>query len=84
MLLLGRQGACERLCVFLLDLAERLPKGEAMTLPMSRQDMADYLGLTIETVSRTLTQLQGAGWIELPAIRRIVLSNRAAIRRVCN
>jgi CRP/FNR family nitrogen fixation transcriptional regulator len=83
MLLLGRQGACERVCAFLLDLSSRMPPGRDLELPMSRQDIADYLGLTIETVSRTFTQLQGAGWIELPALRRIVLTNRAAIARVC-
>jgi CRP/FNR family nitrogen fixation transcriptional regulator len=49
---------------------------------MSRQDIADYLGLTIETVSRTLTQLQGAATIELPASRRIVLRNRSALNRL--
>ena len=83
MLLLGRQSACERVCAFLLDLAERLGQGPTLTLPMSRQDMADYLGLTIETVSRSLTQLQGWGWIVLPSTRCVVLSNRAAISRLC-
>ena len=41
-----------------------------VTLPMGRQDMADYLGLTIETVSRTITQLQGGHIVEFPAFRR--------------
>ena len=44
---------------------------------MSRQDIADYLGLTIETVSRTLTSLESAATIEVPTSRRIVLRNRA-------
>jgi CRP/FNR family nitrogen fixation transcriptional regulator len=46
---------------------------------MSRQDIADYLGLTIETVSRTLSDLESAGVIELPTSRRVVLRNRAAL-----
>jgi len=82
-LLLGRQGACERVCAFLLDLADRLDQPADLTLPMSRQDMADYLGLTIETVSRTLTQLQAWNWIALPAVRRIVFTDRAAMHRLC-
>jgi CRP-like cAMP-binding protein len=49
---------------------------------MSRQDIADYLGLTIETVSRTLTQLENAATIAVPTSRRIVLRNRAALSRL--
>jgi CRP/FNR family nitrogen fixation transcriptional regulator len=49
---------------------------------MSRQDIADYLGLTIETVSRTLTQLEEAATIALPSARRILLRNRAALVRL--
>jgi CRP/FNR family nitrogen fixation transcriptional regulator len=49
---------------------------------MSRQDIADYLGLTIETVSRTLTQLENAAAIAVPTSRRIVLRNRAALNRL--
>ena len=48
---------------------------------MSRQDIADYLGLTIETVSRTLTGLESAAAIEVPTSRRIVLRNRSALSR---
>ena len=51
-------------------------------LPMSRQDIADYLGLTIETVSRTLTALECSAAIELPTSRHIVLRNRAALNRL--
>jgi CRP/FNR family nitrogen fixation transcriptional regulator len=53
-----------------------------MDLPMSRQDIADYLGLTIETVSRTLTQLETKAAIALPKSRRIVLRNRQALNRL--
>jgi len=56
--------------------------GNAVDLPMSRQDIADYLGLTIETVSRTLTHLESAATIEVPTSRRIVLRNRAALSRL--
>jgi CRP-like cAMP-binding protein len=49
---------------------------------MTRQDIADYLGLTIETVSRTLTQLQNTATIALPTSRRIVLRNRAVLKRL--
>lgn len=65
MLLLGRKSAEERLASFLLDLAER--QGEAsIQLAMSRQDIADHLGLTIETVSRIFTRLKRIGLIDLP------------------
>lgn len=60
-LLLGRHGAEERLVSFLLEMRSRLSVHGALSvtvpLPMSRQDIADYLGLTIETVSRTLSRL---------------------------
>lgn len=58
--------AKERVVGFLLEMAERMPVGNQVDLPMSRQDIADYLGLTIETVSRTLTDLAGSAAIELP------------------
>lgn len=68
MLLLGRKTARERLASFLLALARRstlAPRG-LLALPMSRADIADYLGLTIETVSRTLTTFRKEGLIGLP------------------
>jgi CRP/FNR family nitrogen fixation transcriptional regulator len=49
---------------------------------MSRQDIADYLGLTIETVSRTLTSLESCAAIEVPTSRHIVLRNRSALNRL--
>jgi CRP/FNR family nitrogen fixation transcriptional regulator len=49
---------------------------------MSRQDIADYLGLTIETVSRTLTQLETRSTIALPTSRRIVLRDRDLLDRL--
>ncbi len=79
MLLLGRKNAQERIAAFLLELAERLSSVFDVRVPMSRQDIADYLGLTIETVSRTLTQLERDGIISIPAARQIVLRDRAAL-----
>src|SRR5436190_4616846 len=74
--------AQERVVGFLLEMAERATSNGALELPMSRQDIADYLGLTIETVSRTLTILENTAAIELPTSRRIVLRNRSALRRL--
>jgi len=74
--------AQERVAGFLLEMAARIKSTSEVELPMSRQDIADYLGLTIETVSRTLTLLEGMAAIELPSSRRIVLKNREALRRL--
>jgi CRP-like cAMP-binding protein len=70
--------AQERVASFLIDISNRL-SGDAVELPMSRQDIADYLGLTIETVSRTLTQFQQTSAIELATSRRMILRNRQAL-----
>jgi len=78
-LLLLAKSAQERVAAFLLEMAMRMPDGNAIDLPMSRRDVADYLGLTIETVSRTLTQLENDAAIELPTSRRVVLRNRASL-----
>jgi len=82
MLTLGRKTAQERVASFLLEMAGRNPDRDAVELPMSRQDIADYLGLTIETVSRTLTQLENSAAISLPSSRRIILRNMAALRKL--
>jgi CRP-like cAMP-binding protein len=74
--------AQERVASFLLEMAARMSCEKAFELPMSRQDIADYLGLTIETVSRTLTHLENAAAIELPSSRHVVLRNRAALGRL--
>lgn len=78
LLLLGRKTAAERVAGFLVDIADRFG-GEYTGLPMGRQDMADYLGLTIETVSRMLTQLQADGLVEFDGCRRFRLKNRRAM-----
>ncbi len=74
--------ARERVAAFLLEMADRIHAGNDVELPMSRQDIADYLGLTIETVSRTLTQLEGAHAIALPTSRHIVLRDRSILKRL--
>jgi CRP-like cAMP-binding protein len=74
--------AQERVAGFLLEMAARSPDASEVDLPMSRQDIADYLGLTIETVSRMVTQLERSGTIALATSRRIVLRKRGALRRM--
>ncbi|HEY0224221.1 MAG TPA: helix-turn-helix domain-containing protein [Pseudolabrys sp.] len=76
------KSAQERVAGFLLEMASRNHSASEIELPMCRQDIADYLGLTIETVSRTLTQLENAAAIALPTSRHIVLRNRAALARM--
>jgi CRP-like cAMP-binding protein len=81
-MLLLIKSAQERVASFLLEMAERAATDDAIELPMSRQDIADYLGLTIETVSRTLSTLESVAAIAVPTSRRIVLRNRAALNRM--
>ena len=76
------KSAQERVAGFLLEMAKRVSGDATVELPMSRQDIADYLGLTIETVSRTLTLLEKSAAIDVPTSRRIVLRNRTALSRL--
>lgn len=78
MLLLGRATACEKVARFLLDIAERF-RGDTVALPMSRQDMADYLGLTIETISRMLGRLQADGLVEFVEARKYRIRRHGAL-----
>ena len=71
LLVLGRQNAIERVAAFLVDLAERQGGLPQVDLPMSRTDIGDYLGLTIETVSRVFSKLKEAGVIRLPTARTV-------------
>ena len=90
MLLLGRKTARERLASFLIAratmptscLAREPELAELIRLPMTRADIADYLGLTIETISRSLTRFKTEGLIEIPAPGEIALRDHAALARM--
>jgi CRP/FNR family nitrogen fixation transcriptional regulator len=82
MFVLGCQKAKERVASFLLRLADRidLACGDRLDLQMSRQDIADHLGLTIETISRMITALRTEGAILIPNTQQIVLRDMTALR----
>ncbi|MBX9647531.1 MAG: helix-turn-helix domain-containing protein [Xanthobacteraceae bacterium] len=80
MLLLGRKNAMERVASFLLEMDRRLAVAGMMALPMCRRDIGDYLGLTLETVSRALSQLHSQGVLGFSGARQIVLRNRPRLR----
>jgi len=82
-LVLSRMTAPERLASFLLELAERRDATRAVDLPMSRYDIADYLGLTMETVCRTFTVFKRDGIIALPTPQRAELCDREALESLC-
>src|SRR6476620_1875664 len=82
MMLLGRKSAMERVANFLLEMDRRLAVGGMMALPMCRRDIGDYLGLTLETVSRALSQLHGEGVLGFSGARQIVLRNRQRLRNM--
>jgi CRP/FNR family nitrogen fixation transcriptional regulator len=84
MLLLGRKTSLERVAAFLLEMDHRLKGTGMLALPMSRRDIADYLGLTLETVSRALSFLRGRGILDFSEAsqRQIVLHDRAQLRRL--
>lgn len=89
MLLLGRKSAGEKVASFLLEMSERLVQPGCVdapdmplrrfALPFSRQQVADVLGLTIETVSRQFTRLKADGIIDLPSRREVVILDRASL-----
>jgi CRP-like cAMP-binding protein len=81
-LLLGRMTAPERVAAFLLEMFERRDRTKALDLPMSRNDIADYLGLTIETVCRTLSAFKRDRIIAIPNPHRIELIDRDALEAV--
>ena len=88
MLLLGRKTAVERLASFLVRLSDRAVlrarPGNPIALPMSRSEIADYLGLTIETVSRTITQLRRMGAIDLDGIHQVRMTSEETLRRLAD
>jgi CRP/FNR family nitrogen fixation transcriptional regulator len=80
MLLLGRKTAMERVAAFLLEMDRRLAVTGMMALPMCRRDIGDYLGLTLETVSRALSQLHAQGILGFSGARQIQLRSRDRLR----
>ena len=81
-LLLGHYSAAQKVAAFLIDLADRASYDQFIDLAMARHDIADYLGLTMETVSRTLSNLERAAVISRPTTRRIRITNEQALRRM--
>ena len=82
LLLLGRMTAPERVAAFLLDTIERNDGAARFDLPMSRSDIADYLGLTIETVCRILSEFKRRGVIAIPNPHRIEILDREALEAI--
>ncbi len=92
MLLLGRKTARERVASFLIARADgqtprpayctHVSRPSAVWLPMTRSDIADYLGLTIETVSRTFTRLRSERLIETPSPSEVVIRDHAGLERL--
>jgi CRP/FNR family nitrogen fixation transcriptional regulator len=81
--ILGRTRALEKVSAFLLEMADRSHTAptHAVYLPMSRYDIADYLGMAVETVSRTLTQLRSRAAIAFCAARQVQICNRGALEK---
>jgi len=80
LLLLGRKNALERLAEFLLEMSARMGGSAVLELAMPRHDIADYLGLTLETVSRMFAELKEMGAIRLESARRVHLLDKAALK----
>lgn len=83
LMVLGRRNANERMAALLLDLAERQGGGPLVHLPMQRNDIADYLGITFETVSRILRCLKDSQLIRLKAVNEIEILDRSALEEMC-
>jgi CRP/FNR family transcriptional regulator, nitrogen fixation regulation protein len=81
LLILGRATALEKVSSFLLEMADsfRANSGGAVTLPMSRYDIADYLAMAVETVSRVLTGLRDKGAIQFDGCRRLRIRDRCLL-----
>lgn len=82
LLVLGRQNAVERVAAFLVDMADRQGGLRQVELPMSRADIGDYLGLTIETVSRVFTRLKEKGVIRLLNLRCVEIVKHDALQNM--
>ncbi len=72
----------ERVADFLLEMADRSPEKNEIELPMSRQEIADHLVLTIETVSRTFAKLEAITAIERSDARHVTLRDHAALKNI--
>jgi CRP/FNR family nitrogen fixation transcriptional regulator len=83
MMLLGRKNSLEKVAAFLLEMDRRLSGTDVLALPMSRLDIADYLGVTLETVSRELSLLRALGVLRFAETsqRQIVLEDRQKLQR---
>lgn len=84
LLVVGRHSAMEKVAVFLVDLAERQGDLDVIDIPMSRTDIGDYLGMTIETVSRSLSKLRDDGILRLRSSRSIEVLKPSHLRRLSN
>lgn len=82
LLVVGRQSAIEKLAVFLVDLDDRQDGDGSIDLPMTRTDIGDYLGMTIETVSRNLAKLRQLGVLRLKNTRCIEVLNPEKLRQL--
>jgi CRP/FNR family transcriptional regulator, nitrogen fixation regulation protein len=82
--LLGRRTAAERLAAFLLNTAKRFSSGKPFALPMSRSDIADHLGLTIHTVSRTLSEFVRRNLISLDGPQSIMIEDYRALKKLAD
>jgi CRP/FNR family transcriptional regulator, nitrogen fixation regulation protein len=82
MVMLGRATALEKVSTFLLEMSDRSLAGptHAMLLPMSRYDIADYLAMAVETVSRTLTELRARQTIAFRSVRQVRICDRDALK----
>jgi CRP/FNR family transcriptional regulator len=87
LMVLGRKTATERIATVLLKLADRIGQkknsGCALDLPMTRADLADYTGLTTETVSRTLSQLKKQGVVDTSGVRALHIPRLEALNGIC-
>jgi CRP/FNR family nitrogen fixation transcriptional regulator len=82
LLVLGRKNALERLAAFLLEMDARSGANHIVDLAMPRHDIADYLGLTLETVSRMFAELKETGTIRLESARRVHLLDVAKLKAI--
>ncbi|QDY99869.1 helix-turn-helix domain-containing protein [Nitratireductor mangrovi] len=83
LMVVGRQHACERVAAFLLDMMDRQGELPSIELAMSRADIGDYLGLTIETVSRVFSKFRAKGYIRLSGSRSVDILKPEALLDMC-